>query len=135
MYLIWRYFFLAKINEHKQFMHDTVWCNQMGTVFAEMSSRTALTRHLWMKTTFYTKYITANVFVLLLWLLYANAYKHYKSTKPQLYEFLVVMCYISLNMNFLQSLFKFEIFIIKIPQDSSFIFLVLKCCLCHFIPR
>ena len=30
----------------------TVCCNQMGTVFVEMSSRTALTRHLGMETTF-----------------------------------------------------------------------------------
>ena len=33
----------------------TVWCNQMGTVFAEMSSLKALTRHIKMMTTFYTK--------------------------------------------------------------------------------
>ena len=32
---------------------DTVWCNKMGTIFAEMSSCTALTRHLGMKTTTY----------------------------------------------------------------------------------
>ena len=42
-----------------------------------------------------------------------NAYKHYKSTKTQFYEFLIVMCCISSNMNFFQSLFKLKIFIIK----------------------
>ena len=31
---------------------STVWCNQMGTVFVEMSTWTALTRYLGMKTTF-----------------------------------------------------------------------------------
>ena len=39
-----------------------MWCNQMGTVFAEMSSRTALTRHLWMK----TNYIKTNFMSFLL---------------------------------------------------------------------
>ena len=36
---------------------------RMGTVFADMSSRTALTRYLGMKTIFYTEYIKANMFV------------------------------------------------------------------------
>ena len=31
---------------------STVWCNQIGAVFSDMSSRTALTSHLGMKTTF-----------------------------------------------------------------------------------
>ena len=37
-----------------------------GNSFAEISSLTALTRHLGMKTTFYTKYLKANMFVILL---------------------------------------------------------------------
>ena len=41
-------------------------CNQMGTVFAEMSSRTALRRILGMKTTFQTKYMNTKMFVSLL---------------------------------------------------------------------
>ena len=45
----------------------TVWCNQVGTVYAEMSSWTASTRHLGMKTIFQTKYIKANMFEFLLW--------------------------------------------------------------------
>ena len=38
----------------------------MGTVLADMSSRTALTRHLGMKTAFLTKNKTANIFGLFL---------------------------------------------------------------------
>ena len=50
----------------------------------------------------------------------------YSSTQTRFYEFLVVMCSISLNMHVLESLLKFEIFIIKIPEDLLFIFLVLN---------
>ena len=52
-----------------------------------------------------------------------NAYLHYESTNTKFYEFLVVLCCISLTMNFLQSLLEFKIFILKIPKDSFFIFL------------
>ena len=38
----------------------------------------------------------------------------------------IVMCCISLNTHIIQSLFKFKIFIIKIPKDSPFILLVLN---------
>ena len=37
-----------------------------------------------------------------------------------------VLCCIYLNTHIIQSLFKFEIFIIKIPNDSPFILLVLN---------
>ena len=37
-----------------------------GTLFADMSSRTASRRHLGMKTTFKTKYMKVNMFVLLI---------------------------------------------------------------------
>ena len=40
----------------------TVWSNQIGTYFAEMSSWTALTRHLGTKTTFKTKYMKIKCF-------------------------------------------------------------------------
>ena len=36
------------------------------------------------------------------------------------------MCCISLNMHILQSLLRFKIFIMKIPKDSHFIFLILN---------
>ena len=53
--------------EYRQIIH-TVWCNQMKTVFSEMSSWTALTRHLGTKTTFETKYKKkANMFGFALW--------------------------------------------------------------------
>ena len=46
----------------------TVWCNQMGTVFAEMSSRTALTWYKVMKIAFKTKIMRSDFFlVYLLW--------------------------------------------------------------------
>ena len=38
-------------------MKDHLQCDRMGTVLAEMSSWTALTRHLGIKTIFLTKYI------------------------------------------------------------------------------
>ena len=47
-------------------------------------------------------------------------------TKTQFYEFLAVMCCISLNMHILRALSKFKISIIKIPKDSLYIFLVLN---------
>ena len=57
----------------------TVWCNQMGSVFAEMSSWTALTRHLGMKTAFYTKYIKVikffKIFILMFFILH-NKYEN-----------------------------------------------------------
>ena len=40
----------------------TVWCNQMETVFAQMSSWTALTWHLRLKTAFYTKFMKRKYF-------------------------------------------------------------------------
>ena len=46
----------------------------------------------------------------------------YKSAKTKFYEFLVVLCFFSLNMNILQSLWRSKIFIIKIQKDSFFIF-------------
>ena len=49
----------------------------------------------------------------------------YSSTKTQFYEFLVVVCYISLNVHciyILQSLLKFKIFHNKTPRESPFIF-------------
>ena len=49
-----------------------------------------------------------------------------KAPKPNFFEFLVVLCCISLTKNYLQSLLKYKIFIIKILIDSFFIFLVLK---------
>ena len=69
--------------------------------------------------------------LLLLWFLffttlYENVYLHCSRTKTLLYEFIVVMCCISLNMQYLQSLLKFKIFKIKIPNDSLFIFLILN---------
>ena len=54
--------------------------------------------------------------------LYENAYKNY--TKCHFYEFLVVICSISLK--------KLKIFIIKIPKDSLFIFLVLHAVIVTF---
>ena len=47
-----------------------VWCNQMGTVFTEMSSRSALTSHLGIRTTFRPniKKQTCSYYVLLWWL-------------------------------------------------------------------
>ena len=56
--------------------------------------------------------------------LYENAY--YGSTKTQFYEFLVLLCFISLIMHFLQSFLKFKIFIIKILRYLLFILLVLN---------
>ena len=65
---LWKQFMCYQVNDDDDDnIYVTVWCNQMGTVCVEMSSRTALTRHMRMKTTFYTKYIKANMFVLLLW--------------------------------------------------------------------
>ena len=46
---------------------------------------------------------------------------HNSSTKTQFYKFLIVMCCISLNMNFLQSVEKLKIFIIMIQKDLLFI--------------
>ena len=60
----------------------------MGTVFTEMSSWTALTRYLGMKTPFYTKYIKAIMFEVFLCCFDLNN----SSPKTQFYEFLVVMC-------------------------------------------
>ena len=57
---------------------------------------------------------------------YENAYEHYSRTKTKFYELLVVMCCISLNMQIIQSLLKFKIFIVKITKDSIFMFLVLN---------
>ena len=73
-----------------------MWCNQMGTVFADMSSWTTLKKHL----------------------------------GTQFYELLIVMCCISLNMHFLQSISKFKIFKIKIP-DILFAYVVVIL-ICHF---
>ena len=42
------------------------------------------------------------------------------------FYFLIVMCCISSNMDILQSLFKFKIFIIKIPKKFPSILLVLN---------
>ena len=65
--------------------------------------------------------------------LYENSYLHKNSNKIQLYEFLVVICCISLKMNFLQFLSKFQIFIIS-PKKIAFYTLSLKCCLHSFLP-
>ena len=52
---------------------------------------------------------------------------HYSSMlKPNYMSFVAVMCRISLNMHILQSFLKLKIFLIKIPKDSLFIFLVLN---------
>ena len=99
----------------------------MGTVFAEMSSQTALTRHLGMKKTFSTKYIkskyvqsfiTKRFFFKILF--NKNAYWHKSSTKTQFYEFPVLEGCITLGKNFLQSLwiFTFEIPCITSPSLS-----------------
>ena len=48
------------------------------------------------------------------------------SIENHFYEFLVVICCISLNMHFLQFLSKFKIFLIKILKDSLVIFLLLN---------
>ena len=89
---------------------DTVRCNQIGPVFAEMSSRTALTRHIGMRITFWTKYIKASMLRFVLWwfqffiTLFKNAYQHNSRTKTQFYAFLVVMFCSSINVHFSQSL-------------------------------
>ena len=56
--------------------------------------------------------------------MHTNTYN--SSTKAQFYEFLVVMCCISINMQILQSLLIFKIFIIKIAKDSLSMSLVLN---------
>ena len=43
-------------------------------------------------------------------------------TKTQINEFLVVMCYIALNMHLPQSTLRFQIFMIKIPRFAFHIF-------------
>ena len=53
-------------------------------------------------------------------------------TKTKFFEFLVVKCCISLNMNFPQSLLKFKIFIIKFPKYLLLIFLALNA---FFFPK
>ena len=62
--------------------------------------------------------------ILILKTLYKNAYEHNSSLKTQFYELLVVMCCISLNMHFYQSLLKNKIFMIKIPRYLFLIFLL-----------
>ena len=101
----------------------TVWCNQVGTVFAEMSSRRAITRRLGRKATFLIKYMKSICIrilvmgILIFIKLYKNAMLRRKSsTQTLFYEFLVVECCISLNMNFFQSLLNFKILIIKIRK-------------------
>ena len=58
----------------------------------------------------------------------------YSSTKNQFFEFLVVMCCITFNMDILLSLLILKTCIIKIPKDSLFILLLLNACLHHGIP-
>ena len=53
-----------------------------------------------------------------------NTNLHWISTKTQFYEFLDVVCCISLNMLFLKSLLEFEIFIIERQKYLLFIYLV-----------
>ena len=99
----------------------TVWCNQMGTVFSNMSSWTALTKDLGVQKTFQSKYIKANMFGLLLWwfqffiTLYENS-----STKTQFMSSLL-LCAVFL---WICIFFKLKIFIISIPSYLLFILLV-----------
>ena len=115
----------------------------MQTIFVEMPFWIALTRHLRMKTTFKTKYIiNTNMFRMSSWwfFLLHNIKRKYMLThsvapKIQFYEFCVAACCISLNMHFPKSLYKFEIFIIKIQGIFAFNVFGLKCFLnmpiCH----
>ena len=51
----------------KRFVTVTIiLCNQIGTVFAEISSRSAYTRQLGIKTAFWTNYVKENMFGFLL---------------------------------------------------------------------
>ena len=87
---------------------STVWCNQMGTNFAEISSWTALTRHLGLKTAFYTKYMKSKhirIFIIKFltpwnisrkYIFTYNIYIYiYKSTKTQ---FLLVLYYFIISL-------------------------------------
>ena len=102
----------------------------MGTIFAEMSFRTAVTIHLGMKTTFWTKYIKSNMFALFLWWLqfYITLYKHYITValKTNFMSSLLLCAVFLLICIFFNHSKKFKIFIIKIPKDSLFTFLVLN---------
>ena len=97
--------------------HYTVWCDRMGTVFAQMSPRTAFTRHEY------------NI----LYQMYNSQYnQHFSTTKTQFHEFLVVMCFITLKIHILLIHLKFKKFKIKFPKYSIFMFF-LKCPLHHCV--
>ena len=51
-----------------QSLFSAVWCNQIGTIFEEMSSRTALTWYLGMKTGIVWNIWKVNIFGLLIWI-------------------------------------------------------------------
>ena len=103
-----------------RFEFDAVCCKQVETVFAEMSSWTALTRHPGVTTIFSSKHLKCKYvrsFImknLIFSAFHDNAYKN--SNKTQFNEFLVLDGCIILEINFLQSLIKFKIFIIKIRK-------------------
>ena len=80
----------------------------MRTVYAEISSRTALKRHYTKMHNITTVTLTPNFFLVYL---------------------LLCAAFLSPNMHILQYLFKFKIFIIKIQKDSLFLFLVLNAAL------
>ena len=115
--------------------------NHLRIVYQGMSSWTALTRYIGMKTAFQTKHIKikyVRIFIIMIFHFHniiRNAYLHWSSTKTQFYELLVVESCFSLCMHFLQSLFKFQIFRIEARKYLLFICTFgLKCCLHPYIP-
>ena len=85
----------------KPFQVRTLCCNQMGTIFEEMSSWTAFTWYLGMKTTFYTKYTKVNMFGFLLWCFWSLWHYTKMHTNRT----------VALNLNFISSLFLCAVFL------------------------
>ena len=100
----------------------TVWCNQIGTVFAEMSSWTDITWHLMEKTIFQTIMESKNVrtFIMIIWISYQNYAKMHTNTtvahKPNCMSSLSLCTVFLLICIFLHHSLNLKILTIKIPR-------------------
>ena len=105
----------------------------MGTVFAEMSSRAALTRHLGIRKIFNTKYIYKQICLEFYHTMILILYNSKGKSKLK-QKFLIVLCCTTLNMHFSQSVLKFKNLHHKDPRRFAFHIFGLKNCLHPYMP-
>ena len=110
-YIIQSFFTINKIQKQLNFEFIcTALSNHNRIVYQEMSSWTALTWYIGIKTAFKTKHVKSKcvwIFIMMIFNFHdiiRNAYYHWSSSKTQFYELLVIESCISLYMHFLQSL-------------------------------